>query len=295
MDEQEPNKDGPESKQEALMRLLCHYLIYIGKATSLLEASSDEKSLVNTWRSQWNKPAAFTWNSSNGLEMHYRIQPPANWIVSSSEDESMSSIDFDLSELDDGDEFTANTDLLKCTACDTFWAILDTNGYCQNCQPPFDSSWLFQDADITSNLGVSFDSTVDLETDVSFELQGRDTWEEPFVWGSDQNANLDFSPGLGVLELESSLYPPLFGIDMHDLELDYLAHAVTSDNNRSDASVTAATPPHSMNHMCGHFPKNARCTDCGPAKPNMQHTDRRSRGKDIGPPSSRSPKRLLTR
>jgi hypothetical protein len=295
MDEEEPNNDGPESKQEALMRLLCHYLIYIGKATSLLETSSDEKSLANTWRSQWNKPAAFTWNSSNGLEMHYRIQPPANWIVSSSEDESMSSIDFDLSELDDGDEFTANTDLLKCTACDTFWAILDTNGYCQNCQPPFDSSWLFQDADIISNLGVSFDSTVDLETDLSFELRAPASWEEPSVWGPAQIANPDFSPGRGDLELESSLHPPLFGINMHDLELDYLAQAVTSDNCRSNESVPAATQPPSMGHMCGYFPKDATHTDCGPANPNMQHIDRGSRGKDIGPASSRSPKRLLTR
>jgi hypothetical protein len=295
MDEREPNDDSPESKQEALMRLLCHYLIYIGKATSLLEASSDEKTLVSKWRGQWNKPAAFTWNSANGLEMHYRIQPPADWIVSSSEDESMSSIDFDLSELDDGDEFTANTDLVKCTACDTFWAMLDTHGYCQNCQPPFDSDWLFQDADISNDSGGSFDSSVNLETDGSFEFQVPATWEEPSVWGLSQKDTLDFSPGPGLLELESSLFPPLFGIDMQDLELDYLVQAVTSDNSRSNESATAATQGPLMDRMCGHNPNTAMCTDCWPSKPSMQYIDTRSRGKEIGPPSSRSPKLLLLR
>jgi hypothetical protein len=293
MDEREPNNNSPESKQEALMRLLCHYLIYIGKATSLLEASSDEKTLVSKWRSQWNKPAAFTWNSANGLEMHYRIQPPADWIVSSSEDESMSSIDFDLSELDDGDEFTANTDLLKCIACDTFWAMLDISGYCHNCQPRFDSEWLFQDADMNSDLGISFDSTVTLETDVSFELQAPTTWEEPSVWGLSQNDTSGFSPGPGLPELESSLYPPLFGIDMQDLELDYLTQAVTSHNSRSNESVIAATEASSTDHMCDHRSKTAMCTDCGSTKPSIQRIDIGSRGKESGPPSSRNPKMLL--
>ncbi|KAF2466958.1 uncharacterized protein BDR25DRAFT_395489 [Lindgomyces ingoldianus] len=133
-----------ESKPEALVRLLCHYLIYIGKATSLLENSSDEKTLVGKWKSQWNKPAAFTWNCTKGLEMHYRIEPPADWIVSNSEDESMSSIDIDLDDLDDGAEFTLNGDLLKCGACQTFWSSLDKNGFCQNCQPAFSNDCVFQ-------------------------------------------------------------------------------------------------------------------------------------------------------
>lgn len=47
----------------------------------------------------------------------------------------MSSIDIDLSDFDDGAEFTVNTDLLKCTACGSFWASLDTNGCCENCNP----------------------------------------------------------------------------------------------------------------------------------------------------------------
>jgi len=277
------------------MRLLCHYLIYIGKATSLLEVSSDETTLVSKWRSQWNKPAAFTWNSANGLEMHYRIQPPANWIVSSSEDESMSSIDFDLSELDDCDEFTANTDLLKCIACDTFWAMLDINGYCHNCRPRFDSKWPFQNADMSSNLGISFDSTVTLETDVSFELQAPVTWEEPSVWGLSQNDSLGFSPGPGLLGLESSLYPPLFGIDMQDLELDYFAQAVTSHNSRNSESDIAATEASSTDHMCDHRSKTAMCKDCGSSKPSMQRIDIGSHGKEIGLSSSRNPKILLLR
>ncbi|KAF2710635.1 hypothetical protein K504DRAFT_467034 [Pleomassaria siparia CBS 279.74] len=172
MDEPNSINGKPESKQEALMRLLCHYLIYIGKATSLLDAASDERALVDKWRSHWNKPAAFTWNPSNGLEMHYRIQPPAEWIVSSNEDESMSSIDSDLSEMDDGDEFgfTVNSDLLKCAACDMFWAMLDTNGLCQNCQFPFDAEWDLQGLKTKSTADAPFASiAIPLHAEPSFE------------------------------------------------------------------------------------------------------------------------------
>jgi len=122
-------------KQDALFRLLCHYLIYIGKATALLESCSDEKNLLQTWRTQWNKPAAFTWNSTEGLEMHYRIEPPAGYLIASSEDESLSTIDIDLSDFDDAALFTQDADLLKCTACGTFWADLDEEGVCRSCHP----------------------------------------------------------------------------------------------------------------------------------------------------------------
>lgn len=130
-----PGRSALESKQEALLRLLCHYLIYIGKATSLLENSTDEKSLLTKWKTQWNKPAEFTWHPAKGLEMHYRIEPPADWIVSSSEDESLSSIDIDLSEFDGIEQFTQNADLLKCNSCGMFWTSLDANGFCQICRP----------------------------------------------------------------------------------------------------------------------------------------------------------------
>jgi hypothetical protein len=145
------NEKPPDPKQEALLQLLCHYLIYIGKVTSLLESSSEEKALVNKWKQQWNKPAAFTWNSSTGLEMHYRIQPPADWIISSSEDESMSSINLDLTDFEDSAEFTINTDLLKCAGCDTFWATLDAEGLCPTCAPP-----LHEGGSPQSNLDADF-------------------------------------------------------------------------------------------------------------------------------------------
>ncbi|PVI06851.1 hypothetical protein DM02DRAFT_609239 [Periconia macrospinosa] len=124
---------GLEAKQEALLRLLCHYLIYIGKATSMLEEAPDEKLLLQRWRRQWNRPAAFTWSSNQGLEMHYRIEPPADWIISSLENESLSSIDIDLSEFDDLAEFTQDSDLIKCGSCNTFWAMLNEDSTCDNC------------------------------------------------------------------------------------------------------------------------------------------------------------------
>lgn len=92
--------------------MLCHYLIYIGKATALLELSSQEKSLLEHSRTDWNKPAAFTWDCARGLEMHYRIEPPAEWIVSEEEEESLSSIDVDLTEFDDFALFTQGDDFV---------------------------------------------------------------------------------------------------------------------------------------------------------------------------------------
>ncbi|KAF1955603.1 hypothetical protein CC80DRAFT_505477 [Byssothecium circinans] len=157
-----------EAKQEALLRLLCHYLIYIGKATALLEAATDEKTLLDRWRNQWNKPAAFTWSSTQGLEMHYRIEPPADWIVSSTEDESLSSIDIDLSEFDDLAQFTQDSDLLKCTTCDNFWTSLDENGVCQICQVDISleddpSHALWEDLDFSldeASLNISLQSDI---------------------------------------------------------------------------------------------------------------------------------------
>ncbi|KAJ4357879.1 uncharacterized protein N0V89_002456 [Didymosphaeria variabile] len=143
-----------ESKQEALLRLLCHYLIYIGKATALLESSSEESTLLDRWRTPWNKPAAFTWNCNQGLEMHYRIEPLANWIISSSEDESLSSIDVDLSEFNDVAMFTEDGDLLKCSSCGTLWTEVDQAGLCLICQKPE-----YQDEGFTQLL--SFESDFD--------------------------------------------------------------------------------------------------------------------------------------
>lgn len=155
-----------ESKQDALLRLLCHYLIYIGKATALLESSSEEKTLLDRWRTQWNKPAAFTWNCNQGLEMHYRIEPPANWIVSSSEDASLSSIDVDLSEFDDVAMFTEDGDLLKCASCGTLWTELDQAGLCLICQKPE-----YQDEGFTQL--ISFESDFDFSMDrvIGFDQQ----------------------------------------------------------------------------------------------------------------------------
>ncbi|KAF2117854.1 hypothetical protein BDV96DRAFT_644191 [Lophiotrema nucula] len=136
------HENAPETKPESLLRLLCHYLIYIGKVASLLESSSDESVLVKKWKNDWNKPAAFTWTSSHGLEMHYRIEPPGDALVPSSEDESMSSMDIDLLDLDN--DFMSDSELPRCSACGTHWAILDASGYCPNCQFSIDDQWLDQ-------------------------------------------------------------------------------------------------------------------------------------------------------
>ena len=160
-----------ESKQEALLRLLCHYLIYIGKPTSLLESSSEEKTMMEKWRSQWNKPAAFTWNSNEGLQMHYRIEPPAHWLVSSSEDESLNSIDVDLSEFDDVAMFMEDGDLVKCTSCGTLWTDLDAAGHCLICQSPeYQDDGFTQLLSFESDFGPSTDPILDM----SFEA-GLDT------------------------------------------------------------------------------------------------------------------------
>lgn len=166
-----------ESKQEALLRLICHYLIYIGRATSLLDSSSEEKTLLEKWRSQWNKPAAFTWNCHDGLQMHYRIEPPANWIVSSSEDESLNSINVDLSEFDDIAMFTEDGDLEKCASCGTLWTDLDDNGHCLICQSPE-----YQDEGFTEL--ISFESDFDFSAGsmITTDTQSiTDSFEQSFL------------------------------------------------------------------------------------------------------------------
>jgi hypothetical protein len=171
-------------------------VIYIGKATSLLDPQSDESMLVHRCKNAWNKPAAFTWNSSTGLEMHYRIQPPADWIVSSSEDESLNGIDLDLSELDDVDEFTVNTDMLKCVSCGTLWDTLDQDGLCQQCQTLLnhgyvDPRWL---------------STVSV--DVSLPLHG--TYSKERTTPSDLSSSMNCSAGYHTVSphaMLSSGYP----------------------------------------------------------------------------------------
>jgi hypothetical protein len=90
--------------------------------------------------------------------MHYRIEPPANWIVSSSEDESLSSIDVDLSEFDDVAMFTEDGDLLKCASCGTLWTDLDQGGLCLICQKSD-----YQDGGFTQLM--SFESDFNLHTD----------------------------------------------------------------------------------------------------------------------------------
>jgi hypothetical protein len=77
----------------------------------------------------------------------------------------MSSIDLDLDDFDfdslnDADEFTTNSDLLKCAGCGTFWADLDAIGLCQKCQPTLSEDWMNQlsmdiGTAIASNLEVS--------------------------------------------------------------------------------------------------------------------------------------------
>lgn len=112
----------------------CTTVIYIGKSTSLLDPAIDEVTLIARCKDTWNKPAAFTWNPSTGLEMHYRIQPPADWIVSSAEDESMSTIDLDLSELDGSQESVkVNAEMKHCTSCHMVSDVFDQSRTCEEC------------------------------------------------------------------------------------------------------------------------------------------------------------------
>ncbi|KAK7181534.1 hypothetical protein PSPO01_12424 [Paraphaeosphaeria sporulosa] len=196
-----------EAKQEALLRLLCHYLIYIGKATALLETSSEEKTLLDRWRTQWNKPAAFTWNCDQGLEIHYRIKPPADWIVSSSEDQSLSSIDVDLSEFNDVTAFTEDGDLLKCASCGTLWTDLDQAGLCLICQKPE-----YQDEGFTQL--ISFESDFDLQTEQLIGF-GQQPVLEMTPW-SFQNSLAENS----AIQEETLGMDPEDGIDFFPFDVD---------------------------------------------------------------------------
>ncbi|KAF2872672.1 hypothetical protein BDV95DRAFT_393080 [Massariosphaeria phaeospora] len=121
--------------------------------------------------------------------MHYRIEPPADWIVSSSEGESMNSIDLDLDDFDAA-ELTVNADLLKCVVCDTFWAVLDLNGLCQNCQSPFSEDCIipntaYYPAASESLLDITPWTGVDMSLDMHYDDLTTLDWNHP--------TSLDFS------------------------------------------------------------------------------------------------------
>ncbi|CAI6338732.1 unnamed protein product [Periconia digitata] len=180
-----------EAKQDALLRLLCHYLIHIGRATAMIDYTGDDKILLQKSRMQWDKPAAFTWSSRHELEMHYRIEPPADWIVSSSENESLSSIDIDLSELEDLTEFTQDSDLLKCGVCNSFWTLLNENGTCHDCHAinrHTNDPGLFP-----SNLMISTydDSAQDFSFDSYSSLEDLEGLEMPGIFPLSYETNFD--------------------------------------------------------------------------------------------------------
>lgn len=56
-----------ETQKDALVRLLSHYLVYLGKSISLLKSTCDESVLVSTAKDQWNKPGIFTWLGAHEL------------------------------------------------------------------------------------------------------------------------------------------------------------------------------------------------------------------------------------
>ena len=170
-----------ERKQDALLRLLCHYLIYIGKATALLEDCSNEKNLLQTWRTRWNKPAAFTWSDTEGLEMHYRIEPPADYLVSSSEDESLGTIDLDLSDFEDAALFTQDSDLVKCTACGAFWSDLDPEGVCYSCRLTTQDGEKGLSTFLATGLDLSASDTLSMFNAPALNIAFGDT-NEPGVW-----------------------------------------------------------------------------------------------------------------
>jgi hypothetical protein len=48
-----------QDKEKALLRLLCHYLVYIGNTISTFDRSCDPTKLLSEWTYDWNKPATF--------------------------------------------------------------------------------------------------------------------------------------------------------------------------------------------------------------------------------------------
>lgn len=128
--------------------------------------------------------------------MHYRIQPPAEWIVSSSEDESMSTIDLDLSELEDGAEFTTNSDLLKCVQCGGLWSDLNEDGVCQTC----DSIIVDDAAASTYSLGFNDNAPKTVlgssSLDASLLLQDSTALSQtpcysPYIWPAEPSKSSD--------------------------------------------------------------------------------------------------------
>src|SRR6266487_562382 len=57
----EARRQTDEVKKHELIRLLCHYLIYVGQKISLLPPAWHEKAVIDLAESQWNKRPGFIW------------------------------------------------------------------------------------------------------------------------------------------------------------------------------------------------------------------------------------------
>lgn len=130
-----------KDKERALLRLLCHYFIYIGNATSLLDHSCNPKNLLSKWTYEWNKPAVFGWHIS-------KDGPKPQWDAalfeqlpgfSTAATEELGETRTILDDSSISETFTA----LMCTSCGTSESFPDIDGRCGNCALTFsmDIDW----------------------------------------------------------------------------------------------------------------------------------------------------------
>ncbi|KAH0565863.1 hypothetical protein GP486_000741 [Trichoglossum hirsutum] len=65
-----------ETKKDELIRLLCHYLVYIGRKSSLLPLGWSEKAAIDLAKSQWDKRPGYTWqfDPANTVEWPCRYE-----------------------------------------------------------------------------------------------------------------------------------------------------------------------------------------------------------------------------
>ncbi|KAH7394831.1 hypothetical protein BKA66DRAFT_285839 [Pyrenochaeta sp. MPI-SDFR-AT-0127] len=125
-----------QDKEKALLRLLCHYFVYIGNAISLLDRSCDPTDLLSKWTYEWNKPAVFGWQI-------FKDSPKQEWDGDPFAQPSKFPIAFTESlgdipaSLNDSSIFEMFTEPVACTNCGTLGPFTDINGCCGNCGPAF--------------------------------------------------------------------------------------------------------------------------------------------------------------
>ncbi|OCL06595.1 hypothetical protein AOQ84DRAFT_74097 [Glonium stellatum] len=133
-----------ETQKDTLIRLLSHYLVYLGKSISLLDSSCNESVLISTVKRQFKptgsvvvrvsfRPAHGSYSANINVyipEQHNSSVIPG---AGSAKERCVVAESLDVGDTDFVD-LIEDLDMLKCIPCGKFWPNLDINSICDDCR-----------------------------------------------------------------------------------------------------------------------------------------------------------------